>query len=208
MTIDTLSELERDALTELVSVAVSGAAARLCAMVGSEVVLEVPIVEILEAEGAAQALGRFNGQSLTTVRQEFAGRLNGRTMLILSPGDGATLARSVLGEGYDEKDYADLRDDTLGEIGNVLLMGLLATIGSMLGVTFTVAIPTVSALGSDALFPAEGGRVVMLIHVDFSVRQIDARGYFALVLGLGSFGALHEIIRAFLADLIDAPIAS
>jgi chemotaxis protein CheY-P-specific phosphatase CheC len=128
-------------------------------------------------------------------------------MLLFSPGDGATLAHAVLGEGYAEEDYADLQDDTLGEIGNVLLMGLLATIGSMLGVTFTVAIPTVSRLEIEELFPAESDRVVMLIHVDFSIRRIDARGYFALVLGLGSFDALHEIIRAFLADLVDAPTA-
>lgn len=203
MVIDNLSELERDALTELVNIAVSGAATRLRAMVGSEVSLKVPVVEIHEAGGATRALASFKGEALTVVRQEFSGRLNGQTMLLFSPDDGNTLARAVLGEGYSEKDYADLLDDTLGEVGNVLLLGLLATIGSMLGVTFKVAIPTVSILVADELFPAEDGRVVLLIHVDFSVRQINTRGYFALVLGLGSFEALHEIIRAFLADLLE-----
>lgn len=203
MAIDKLSELERDALTELVNIAVSGAATRLRAMVGSEVALQVPVVEIHEADTAARALVSFSGEALTVVRQDFAGRLNGQTMLLFSPLDGATLARAVLGDGYSEADYAALQDDTLGEIGNILLLGLLATIGSMLGLTFKVTIPTVSILVADALFPDEGGRVVMLIHVDFSVRQINARGYFALVLGLGSFEALHEIIRAFLADLLE-----
>jgi chemotaxis protein CheC len=201
--IDNLSELERDALTELVNIAVSGAATRLRAMVGSEVSLKVPVVDIHEAADGARALVSFNGEALTVVRQEFSGRLNGQTMLLFSPSDGRTLARAVLGEGYFEQDYAELLDDTLGEVGNVLLLGLLATIGSMLSVTFKVAIPTVSILVADELFPAEDGRVVLLIHVDFSVSQINARGYFALVLGLGSFAVLHEIIRAFLADLLE-----
>lgn len=205
---DNLSDLERDALTELVNIAVSGAATRLRAMVGSEVGLNVPVVEIHEAEAASQSLAGFGGEPLTVVRQAFAGRVSGQTMLLLAPVDGRTLARAVLGDGYSEEDYADLQDDTLGEVGNVLLLGLLATIGSMLGVTFEVAIPTVSLLGPHEVFPAEEGRIVMLIHVDFSVRQIDARGYFALVLGLGSFAALHEIIRAFLADLLETtPVA-
>lgn len=205
--INKLSELERDALTELVNIAVSGAATRLRAMVGSEVTLKVPVVEIHEAEAAARALTSFGDEALTVVRQTFAGQLNGQTMLLFTSKDGQTLARAVLGDGYSDEDYAELQDDTLGEVGNVLLLGLLATIGSMLNVTFEVAIPTVAVLAADEVFPAEDGRVVMLIHVDFSVRQIDARGYFALVLGLGSFAALHEIIRAFLADLLEtAPI--
>lgn len=204
MAIANLSELERDALTELVNIAVSGAASRLRAMVGSEVTLKVPIIEIHEAAVATKSLTSFSDEALTVVRQEFVGRLSGQTMLLFSAADGRTLARAVLGEGYSEREYAELRDDTLGEVGNILLLGLLATIGSMLGLTFEVAIPTVAVLGAREVFPVEDGRVVMLIHVDFSVRQIDARGYFALVLGLGSFAALQEVIRAFLKNFLEA----
>lgn len=195
-----LTELERDALTELVNIAVSGAASRLRAMVGSEVVLSVPIVEILDAVAAARSLAGFSLENLIAVRQAFAGRLSGQAMLLFSEMDGQTLVRAVLGEGYSPQDYVDLHDDTLGEVGNVLLLGLLATIGSMLGVTFEADIPTVAALGAGEVFPPD--RIVLLIHVDFSLRQIDARGYFALVLGLGSFEALRDIVRAFLADLL------
>ncbi|CAN5488772.1 hypothetical protein BH10PSE3_BH10PSE3_04250 [soil metagenome] len=144
-------------------------------------------------------MAALSREQLIAVRQTFAGRLEGQAMLLLSQGDSDTLARAVLGEEHSREAYAELRDDALGEVGDVLLLGLLATIGSMLRVTFKVEIPTVEALGSDQVFPA--GRVVLLIHVDFSVRQLDARGYFALVLGLGSFEALRDILGAFLADL-------
>jgi chemotaxis protein CheC len=202
--VDELSELERDALTELVNIAVSGAASRLRAMVGSEVTLKVPVVEVHSADAAVSSLLAFAGEALTVVRQDFAGRIEGQTMLLLSPVDGQVLARAVLGNELAEPDYADLQDDALGEVGNVLLLGLLSTIGSMLGITFQVAIPTVAALDPGEIFPRGDEQVVVLIHVDFSVRQINARGYFAVVLGLGGFAALREILRAFLADILDA----
>lgn len=205
MLADDLSELERDALTELVNIAVSGAASRLRAMVGSEVGLTVPIVEVLGAAAAAGSLAALRREQLIVVRQAFTGRLEGQAMLLLGPGDGETLARAVIGEGHASEDYLELRDDALGEVGNVLLLGLLATISAMLGVTFEVEIPTVEALRSDQVFPAD--RVVLLIHVDFAVRHLGARGYFALVLGLGSFEALRDIIRAFLADLLTDEVA-
>lgn len=198
-----LSEIERDALTELVNIAVSGAASRLRVMVGSEVSLTVPIIDVLAAEHAARSMADLGLDQLLAVRQAFEGRLSGQTMLVFSEADARTLANAVLGQDLSEQELLDLQADALGEVGNVLLLGLLATIGSMLGLTFEVAIPIVESAPVDEVFPANRERVIMLIHVNFSVRQIEARGYFALVLGLGSFAALREVLAAFLQDLLN-----
>jgi chemotaxis protein CheC len=202
MLVNDLSEMERDALTELVNIAVSGAASRLRTMVGSEVRLTVPIINVLSAPDAAQALASINLEHVIAVRQAFEGRLSGQAMLLFNAVDAQTLVRAVLGEEYSDDDYAELRDDTLGEVGNVLLLGLLATVGSMLGLTFQVEIPTVEATRNGEVFPSDAERVIMLIHVDFSVGQIQTRGYFALALGLGSLAALRDILAAFLKDIV------
>lgn len=202
MQADDLSDIERDALGELVNIAVSGAASRLRAMVGSEVSLTVPIVEVVGGTAAASSIADLGLQELVAVRQAFEGRLNGQTMLVFNDADADTLMRAVLGDGFSEEEYAELRVDTLGEIGNVLLLGLLATIGSMLGLTFDVKIPTVESAQVGHVFPPGEERVIMLIHVNFSVRQIEARGYFALVMGLGSFQSLRDIVGAFLAKVM------
>jgi len=202
MQADDLSDIERDALGELVNITVSGAASRLRAMVGSEVSLTVPIVEVVGGTAAASSIADLGLQELVAVRQAFEGRLNGQTMLVFNDADADTLMRAVLGDGFSEEEYAELRVDTLGEIGNVLLLGLLATIGSMLGLTFDVKIPTVESAQVGHVFPPGEERVIMLIHVNFSVRQIEARGYFALVMGLGSFQSLRDIVGAFLAKVM------
>jgi len=60
MTADTidLDELERDALTELVNIGVSRAAASLRKMVHKEVILSVPSVEIVTRKSAASLIGQ------------------------------------------------------------------------------------------------------------------------------------------------------
>jgi chemotaxis protein CheC len=202
MLVQDLSDIERDALTELVNIGVSGAATRLRAMVGSEVRLTVPVINIMSPADAAQSLVTFNLESLIAVRQAFGGRLSGQAMLLFNALDAQTLVRAVLGEDYSQEDYDELHDDTLGEVGNILLLGLLSTIGSMLSLTFDVEIPTVEATHNGQVFHEDGGRVIMLIHVDFSVGEILTRGYFALALGLGSFEVLRDIVAAFIKDVI------
>jgi chemotaxis protein CheC len=202
MLVKDLSDMERDALTELVNIGVSGAATRLRAMVGSEVRLTVPIINVMNPADAGQALIGFNLERLIAVRQAFEGQLNGQAMLLFSALDAQILVRAVLGDDFSEEQYAELHDDTLGELGNVLLLGLLSKIGSMLGVTFDVEIPIVAATHNSQVFPDDAGRVIMLIHVDFTIGKIATRGYFALALGLGSFDVLREIVAAFIKDVV------
>lgn len=198
-----LSDLERDALTELVNIAVSGAVSRLRTMVGSEVSLTVPVVEVMDSEAAAQSITRLDPETLVSVRQRFDGPLAGEAMLILNEPDGETLARAVIGEDISPNELQDLHADTLGEVGNVLLLGVLATIGSMLKLSFQASIPMVERSAPSRVFALDENAIVLLIHVNFGVKKIDARGYFSLVLGLGSFEILRQVLAAFLEELIE-----
>jgi chemotaxis protein CheC len=196
-----LSDLEQDALTELVNIAVSGAASRLRTMVGSEVSLTVPVVRVVGSEEAARSIGEFAAGPLQSIRQGFKGRVSGQTMLVFQGNDSAPLVRAILGEGYSDAEYADLADDTMGEIGNILLLGFLATIGSMLGMTFEVGLPKVEVCDGADLFAGHADHAILIIYVNFQVRGISARGFFSLVLSLGSLTALKEIISAFVAEI-------
>jgi chemotaxis protein CheC len=89
----------------------------------------------------------------------------------------------------------------LGEIGNILLLGFLATIGSMLGMTLEVGLPEVEVSDAPSLFSDHTNHAILIIYVNFQVRNISARGFFSLVLSLGSFAALKEIIGAFVAEI-------
>ena len=156
-----LSAMERDALTELVNIAVSGAASRLRAMVGSEVGLTVPVVDILKGADAPSAVTDLGHDRLVAVRQGFSGPLAGHTMLVFGEADSAVLARAVLGEAH-AGDYQDLTD-ALAEIGNVVLLGFLAMIGPMLSLTFDVTVPTVVTTQPPDLFPVDQEQVILVV---------------------------------------------
>jgi chemotaxis protein CheC len=81
-----LSELERDAIAELANVAMGRAATSLRKMVGSEIMLSVPKVEILDVQAAAESLSTPRNAHFVAVRQDISGAISGRALLIF-PGD-------------------------------------------------------------------------------------------------------------------------
>jgi len=193
-----LSEIEKDALTELVNIAVSGAAVRLRAMVGTEVHLTVPAVSVMDGGEAVRAMHELGLANVLAVRQSFSGRLHGETMLVFPDKGYGALVRAVLGPDITEAEITDLTDDALGEIGNVLLLGFLSTIGKMLAVQFEVSVPTVTTAQPRELFDGDVERVALFIYVNFSISGRDVRGYLGLVLGVATFEILRQVLDAFI----------
>ena len=121
-----LDELEQDALTELVNIGVSRAAASLRKMVGRQVLLSVPAVELVSRKVATALIGERESDELIAVCQDFTGAISGRALLIFPLSNSMELVRAVLGE-HDDGNVADMEHEALAEIGNVILNGCPAT---------------------------------------------------------------------------------
>ena len=150
---------------------------------------------------AAGSLAALGHEELVAVRQGFQGRLSGSAMLVFNRADSGTLVKTILGDDQSPEDYVELHDDALGEVGNVLLLGLLASLGSLLKLTFDVTVPTVESIRVQHIFPVSRDALILLSHVNFGVQRINARGYFALVLGMGGFDDLRQIVQAFVREI-------
>lgn len=188
-----LTELQRDALTELVNIAISGAAVRLRGMVGSEVTLTVPAVALVDAGEAVAAMESLGLKSLVAARQGFGGALAGETFLLFPQGNSQELLRLILTDPPDAEN-ADLHDDALREIGNVLLTGFLSMIGKMIRRDFDVGLPSISEGEPSHLFQDRPEGVVIFIYVNFGIRGRSVTGYFAMLLELASMAALQQIV--------------
>ena len=77
-----LNELELDALTELVNLGVSKAALSLREMIGAQVLLSVPSVELIPRTRAIETLAKNEPNTLVAVHQVFEGDIHGRALLI------------------------------------------------------------------------------------------------------------------------------
>jgi chemotaxis protein CheC len=195
--------LERDALTELVNIGVSRAAASLRKMVGAQVLLSVPAVEVVTRRVAATLLGERETEELVTVRQAFEGAFSGCAMLIFPQASSVEMVRAVGDGALSPEELADLETETLAEIGNVILNGCLAAIANMLQRSLTLALPQVRRGDAAALFEGEGeGGLVLFLYIDFTVRTRDIHGYIAMLMDLPSLTVLRGLIRDFIAQMI------
>ena len=201
-----LEELERDALTELVNIGVSRAAANLRKMVGDQVLLSVPSVEVVTRQGATVLIRERESGELVAVRQDFSGVFSGRALLIFPKTNSMALVHAVTGGGLSAADAADMEEEALAETGNVVLNSCLATMANMLQQPLTMSLPEVirgdgSTLFDVSLADVDGG-VVLFLYINFAINDRDIRGYIAMLMDLPSLQALRKLINDFIERVV------
>lgn len=197
-----LTDLELDALTELVNLGVSRAASSLATMVGSEVLLSVPRVEIMDHARAAQLMGEREAGNLVAVHQIFNGDISGGALLIFPETNSLELVRAITGGELPLEDIIALEQEALAETGNIILNGCLATIANMLQRTLKVSLPEIlhgtgPQIFSTSMLPA-ADTAVLFLYIDFSVRHRAIQGYIAMLMDLPSLVALRALIGALI----------
>lgn len=198
-----LSELELDALTELVNIGVSRAANSLRDMVGEQVLLSVPSVSLVSRDVALNLLAGGETERLVAVHQVFQGELTGRALLIFPETRSLELVRAVTGGDLPLEDIIELEQEALAETGNVILNGCLATIANMLERSLKMSLPEILRGRGPEFFdidpPPEAGDVVMFLYIDFVIKQRDIQGYIALLMDMPSLANLKALLGAFIA---------
>jgi chemotaxis protein CheC len=203
-----LTELERDALTELINIGVSRAASSLRKMVGEEVLLSVPSVEVVSHRSAITLIGERESDDLVAVRQDFAGPFAGRALLIFPRAKSLDLVRAVAGEDIQAKELEDIEQDTLSEIGNIILTCCLSMMANMLKQSFTMSLPEVLRGNGPKLFEiasASEDSLVVFLYINFSVHNRDIRGYIAMLMDVPSLASVKRLVGEFIAGVMDDP---
>jgi chemotaxis protein CheC len=197
-----LSELQHDALTELVNIGVSHAANSLRDMVGQQVILSVPTLSLLGRQKAIEILTAREESKLVAVHQVFEGDLTGRALLIFPETRSLELVRAVTGGELSLEDIIELEQEALAETGNIILNGCLATIANMLDRSLHMSLPEILRGGGSDFFnlapPPEAGDVVMFLYIDFAIRERDIRGYIAMIMDMPSLHALTGLLDEFI----------
>jgi chemotaxis protein CheC len=193
-----LSELQLDALTELVNLGVSKAAKNLREMVGAQVHLSVPMVELVTRGRAIAILAERESNNLVAVHQVFEGDIGGRALLIFPETKSLELVRAITGGDLPLEDIIELEQEALAETGNVLLNSCLATIANMLHRSLKMSLPEVLRGNAATFFslasPPDAGDVVMFLYITFAIRERDISGYIAMIMDMPSLTALTQLL--------------
>jgi chemotaxis protein CheC len=202
MKIDTceLSEVEQDALAEIANMGVSRAATSLRQLVGEQVLLSVPAVNIVTRQAASRLVERGDAPSLVAVQQLFEGPFSGRALLIFPQAQSLELVRSIVGNQHSLEDVIDLEEEALAETGNIILNACLATIANVLRRTMRMSLPSILRGDGEALFDVKdgAGNLVLFLYIDFTIKHRDIRGFIALLMDMPSISALKDIVRDFI----------
>jgi chemotaxis protein CheC len=207
-----LSELELDALTELVNLGVSRAASSLSEMVTEQVQLSVPSVLMVGREHAIEIMNKSEPSKLVAVHQVFEGEVSGRALVIFPEAKSLELVRAVTSAELSLEDIIELEHEALAETGNVILNSCLATIANQLDRTLKISLPDILRGDGHRLFnlppPPHAGDVVIFVYINFAVHRRDIQGYIALLMDVFSVAALKGLLAGYIQRISGEPATS
>jgi len=200
-----LSEMEWDAITELLNVSVSRAAVALSRLVGKPVSMSVPVLRMLSRDDALAALDGGRPSPLVAVGEQFSGPFSGSALLVFPETRSLRLVHAILGEQIPLEDVADMAEEAMAEVGNVILNSCLSGMANMLACRIEATLPTCYQGTADQIFQRTirpvGDARILFMSIDFSIRERDIGGYIVLLLDLNAIANLRQAIARYVAAL-------
>jgi len=184
-----------DALAELVNVGVGRAAAALSAMVNERIELSVPQVMSIQSSELSAHLDLDQLDHLSLVQLCFGGKVGGSAS-ILFPVDSARRLVGLLTGGELSAEELDLeREAALTEVGNILINGVMGTIGNMTGVEVFYQLPEYAECSMEELGSSFHNRDLLLAMVVIAISGQEIKGHLVLVFDLPSIEHLNKVIE-------------
>jgi chemotaxis protein CheC len=194
----TLTEVQRDALTELISIGFGRAAASLSRLTGHRVELDVPNVAVFPITELQAGLSPVVRGEVATVHQVFSGPVAGDALLVLDARGAATIKELLTSEPALPLAVDVSAQEVVAEVGNILLNACLGMFGNLLQVHIGFAVPRLTLDSLTALLDSltvgqEELRYALVVHAAFRLRDGSVSGYLVIVLSVAS---LDRLIRA------------
>ncbi|MBL4762480.1 MAG: chemotaxis protein CheC [Gammaproteobacteria bacterium] len=199
----TLTELQQDAIGELLNIGMGRAARALSEMVSEEVSLSIPEIELKSEADLEEYLDAAHHGSMTAVNQHFQGPFWGDACLLFPEKRSLELVRLLVGEDLPLEALTDMEQEALQEIGNVIINACLGSLSNILGGEVKTNLPEfyrgtykniVSSLGSER--PEE--QIILVIRIEFGVLAKDINGYFAILFDVGALQAFLKKVDEFI----------
>lgn len=209
-----LTSDQQDVVTELMNLGVGRAADAFSRLVGDEVLLSVPEVVFCSQEQAQTHLQATDSGQMAGVMQTFSGFASGTAALIFPGPRSMELVRLVVGDDLPAEDISELEQETLAELGNIILNHCLATIGNTLQAEVRASLPETYRGLWPEMFEAfhritpvpqgpavDESTLVMLVQIDFTLRSRNLRGYLAFLIDMNAAQIFLSLIDRYLDSL-------
>ncbi len=204
-----LTEVQKEALTELINIAFSRTAASLSDMTGNRVELDVPEIAVYPIRDLFKALSRFVSGDVATVHQIFAGPVAGDAFLLLNYEGAVDLVNLLTGANAPPHRLAESSKEVLSEVGNILLNACLGIFGDLLKVRFSFTVPRLHLEALEGLLDSlvidkDELHHALVIGAKFHLQASAVTGCLVIVLGIASLDLLIRAVEVW-AEASTAP---
>lgn len=197
-----LSELQLDALTEVFNIGAGRAASSLSEIVGDEVRLSVPRLQLCQSSEINADVLSLNSPRLGAVKQHFSGPFDADAMLLFTEERALEIVRDMMGSQLSVEELAEFEQEAMCELGNIILNACLSAMADILGLSFNSSLPDYSVDSSDAILRqiiVDANQPMMLIlHIDLAIEKHHSQGYLVFLLSSSSLEELIIHINRFI----------
>ena len=195
-----LSDLEKDAFSEIFNVGVGHAAASLSQMVGQEVELSIPVVEIMDRHQAVLLLDSNQTTNITGIKEKFSGSFDGEALLLFPEESSMELVRLLLSEDLPLDVLSEMEQEALTEVGNIILTGCLSSLADMLQEEISNDLPVFSQGDADSLLKCNESEqkesTVMFLKTMFNIQEKNIQGYVTFLMDLEGMGLFRKKVAS------------
>ena len=197
-----LSESELDTLKELFNIGSARSAKALGTMVSQPVELTIPEVQVVQSHKAVENLKVQNTGFVSAVSQRFSGDFNGHALLMFNRESGLILARKLLRDSVPLDDLTELEQDSLVEVGNIMLNSCFGTVINSLHSDIEVEMPyfeqgTICEIYS----PIAERDWSLYVEMQISLPHEDIVGHISFVMGIQSLQKFQGAVKDYIAGI-------
>ncbi|MBK1891384.1 chemotaxis protein CheC [Undibacterium sp. 14-3-2] len=202
---NTLSELHLDALSEVFNVGAGRAAASLSEIVGDEVLLSVPSVEIRKSSEIDLSAISLESNRFGTVHQTFSGSFQAEALLLFTEEHALEIVRDMMGSQISLEDLAEFEQEAMCELGNIILNACLSAMADMLNIPLDCSLPDYTVATTEEIFRRvsddEKQPYVLLLHIDLAIEKRRSEGHLIFLLSSTSLESLIIQIERYLGEI-------
>jgi chemotaxis protein CheC len=203
--VDSLSELHLDALAEVFNVGAGRAAASLSEIVGDEVKLSVPSVEIRRSADVDASIMALTSLKFGVVSQHFSGPFEAQALLLFTESHALEIVRDMMGSQMSIEELAEFEQEAMCELGNIILNACLSAMADMLHISLNSSLPDYKIASADDIFKSlhnsEDQPFILVLHIDLSIEKRHSEGHLIFLLSSMSLRSLVQQIELFLGNI-------
>jgi len=200
-----LTDLHLDALSEVFNIGAGRAAASLSEIVGEEVKLSVPSVEIRRSEELNVQALQLEQSHFGIVKQQFSGTFSAEASLLFSEESALEIMRDMMGSQMSVEELAEFEQEAMCELGNIILNACLSAMADMLVIQLESSLPTYTVYSADEVIQnivdLEDQVYILILHINLEIERRQVNGRLIFLFSSGSLSSLRTKIDSFLQNI-------